>query len=111
MTVARGTIINVGNSIVFSRHTDYEHYVKCGKCGWEGWSAQMKHDYQHFNIGGNYDCEPMDFCPECGQSEEFAEAFITCTRSCGECLDRFLCWSVLQKIPINTIALCEVKNG
>ncbi len=75
----------------------------------------MKHDYQHYNIGGEYDCEPMDFCPECGQSELDAEAFVTCVRNCNECQDRFICWSLFNRIPTLNTALIiipsEVKNG
>ncbi|MFA7101278.1 MAG: hypothetical protein WC196_06065 [Bacilli bacterium] len=100
--------------MIYSRHTDYEHYVKC-QCGWEGWSAQMRHDYQSYNVGGEMDVEPMDFCPECGESEMSAEAFVTCIRRCEDCQDRYLCWSLFKRIPTLNTALIiipsEVKNG
>ncbi len=82
--------------VVESRENDYEHYVKCGECGWEGWSAFMRHGYQNLFIS----VEPMDFCPECNTSEEFAEVFITCIKNCDECQDRYLCYTALNKIPI-----------
>ncbi len=103
---ARGTMVMMG----YSRDTDYEHYVKC-ECGWEGWSAQMKHEYKAYGFGDDIDVEPMDFCPECGQSEEFAEAFVTCSRMCGTCPDRYLCYTILNILPVKTIALSEVRNG
>ena len=78
------------------RETDYEHYIKCGKCGWEGWSANMHHGH-----AGNKDgVEPRDFCPECYSSEEFAEVYITCIRDCSKCQDRYLCYTALNSIPI-----------
>lgn len=92
-----------------SRYTDYENYVKCGKCGWEGFAAQMKHDYKGYSFGqgenADIDVEPMDFCPACGESEEFATLFITCTRNCNTCLDRYVCFTSLKRIPVQTLAL------
>jgi len=93
---------------VETRETDYEHYVKCGKCGWEGWAALMRLGYQGYGLGEEADVEPMNFCPRCDTSEEFAEVFVTCIRNCNECQDRYLCYTALNKIPI---LLGEVQNG
>jgi len=92
-----------------SRDTDYEHYVKCGHCGWEGWAAQMRHGYQGYGHGENVDVEAIDFCPECGESEVFAEAFITCIKRCEKCQDRFICFSLFKYIPITKITVYQVR--
>ena len=89
--------------MVNCRENDYEHYVKCGKCGWEGWSAWMRHGYQAYGNGEDGDVEPMDFCPKCDTSEEFAELFLTCHRVCSNCEDRYLCYTALNNIPTNEI--------
>lgn len=81
---------------IMCRENDFEHYVKCGECGWEGWSAWMEHGYQ---ACGRDDVEPMDFCPICRTSEEFAEAFVTCHGDCSKCDERFLCWTVFNGLP------------
>ncbi len=101
--------------MVYSRDTDYEHYVKCGKCGWEGWSAQMRHGYEGYGFGEDADVDPMDYCPVCDEKEVWADLFLTCIRDCKSCQDRFLCWTGLKRIPVYTVALQiipnEVKNG
>ena len=86
--------------MVQSRDNDYEHYVKCGKCGWEGWSALMYHGYE---ACGQDDVEPVDFCPNCNTSESYASVFITCHRNCQKCHDRFVCMTTLTTIPIHDI--------
>ena len=83
-----------------TRETDYEHYVKCGSCDWEGWAALMRLGYQSYGFGEDVDVEPMNFCPRCDTSEEFAEAFVTCIRNCDKCQDRYLCYTVLNHIPM-----------
>lgn len=83
-----------------TRETDYEHYVKCGECGWEGWAALMRLGYQAYGVGEQVDVEPMNFCPKCDTSELFAEVFITCHKNCNSCSDRFICFTVLNKIPM-----------
>ena len=103
-------------AMVYSRDTDYEHFVKCGNCGWEGWSAQMRHGYEGYgNSPDTYDVEPMDYCPVCDSSEIDAVLFLTCIRDCNKCEDRFLCWTGLKRIPVHNVALqiisSEVKHG
>ncbi len=80
---------------LFARQEDYEHYLKC-ECGFEGFAADWKHDYKSYGFGQDVDVEPMDFCPQCGQSEEFAIEFVTCERECRKCNDRFSCYTTLQ---------------
>lgn len=48
------------------RQNDYEHWVKC-ICKWEGYAADMSHDY--ISDGGD-GVIPIDHCPNCGSSEE-----------------------------------------
>ena len=84
--------------MIYSRHTDYEHYVKC-QCGWEGWSAWMRHGYQATCYAGVSDVEPVDFCPKCDTPESFTDV-VTCHRNCTECNERFFCYTTLTKIPI-----------
>jgi hypothetical protein len=87
------------NRMVNSRDNDYEHYLKCGKCGWEGWAASMVHGYQAYGQGKNADVEPMDYCPTCGEPETNAEVYIVCHRQCIVCNDRFLCHTMLSNLP------------
>ena len=96
-------------SRVYTRDTDYEHFVKCGKCGWEGWSAQMRHGYEGYGSGEDVDVEAMDYCPQCDESEVFAELFLTCIRDCRKCADRFLCFTGLKRIPMHTVAIQIVR--
>ena len=82
-----------------SRDTDYTHYVKC-ECGWEGFSALMKHGYQGYQVGDDCDVEAMDYCPECGAPEIGACSYVTCEGDCSKCRERFECFTTFDKIPV-----------
>lgn len=60
--------------MIFTRQNDYEHWVVC-PCGWRGFSATMRHDYQGHGNPECFDMEPIDRCPKCGRDESECEHY------------------------------------